>query len=66
MKHLHANFSKTECNDQITLNEHISQWDIGWKLTLSLNGSELPETNGKIDPTGVMVHFANKYSENIN
>ena len=63
MKHLHANFSKTECNDQITLNEHISQWDIGWKLTISLNGSELPETNGKIDPTGVMVHFANKYSE---
>lgn len=63
MKHLHANFSKTECNDQITLNEHISQWDIGWKLTLSLNGSELPKTNGKIDPTGVMVHFANKYSE---
>ena len=64
IKHLHANFSKTECNDQITLNEHISQWDVGWKLSVSLNGSELPKDNNfNPDPSGVMVHFANKYSE---
>ena len=64
IKHLHANFSKTECNDQITLNEHVSQWDVGWKLSVSLNGSELPKDNDlKPDPSGVMVHFANKYSE---
>ena len=64
IKHLHANFSKTECNDQITLNEHVSQWDVGWKLSVSLNGSELPKDNNfKPDPSGVMVHFANKYSE---
>lgn len=64
IKHLHANFSKTECNDQITLNEHVSQWDVGWKLSVSLNGSELPmDNNFKPDPSGVMVHFANKYSE---
>ena len=64
IKHLHANFSKTECNDQITLNEHVSQWDVGWKLSVSLNGSELPKDNNfNPDPSGVMVHFANKYSE---
>ena len=64
IKHLHANFSKTECNDQITLNEHVSQWDVGWKLSVSLNGSELPmDNNFNPDPSGVMVHFANKYSE---
>lgn len=60
-KYLWADFRNSE--NQITLNEHVSQWDIGMTIDITLKGDELPFKNNKIDPSGVMVHFANKYSE---
>lgn len=60
-KYLWADFRNSE--NQITLNEHVSQWDIGMTIDITLKGDELPFKNDKIDPSGVMVHFANKYSE---
>lgn len=61
IKHLWADFRNSE--NQITLNEHISQWDIGMTIDITLKGNELPFKNGKVDTSGVMLHFANKFSE---
>ena len=59
-KYLWADFRNSE--NQITLNEHVSQWDIGMTIDITLKGNELP-FNGKVVTSGVMLHFANKFSE---
>ena len=60
-KYLWADFRNSE--NQITLNEHLNQWDIGMSIDITLKGDELPFKNGKVDTSGVMLHFANKFSE---
>lgn len=59
-KYLCADFTNSE--NQITLNEHLNQWDIGMTIDITLKGNELPFKNGKVDTSGVMLHFANKFS----
>ena len=59
-KYLWADFRNSE--NQIILNEHVSQWDIGMTIDITLKGNELP-FNGKVVTSGIMLHFANKFSE---
>ena len=58
-----ANFSDGE--NQVTVSEHLYQWDTNQTISITLRGDQLPRNlDGEPDFSTVMVHFANKFSEN--